>query len=70
MPDVEQEVYLALWKRLQTLELMASLSSMHLYAARGYVSEEPKGFDISSGLTIRLVPMRKRLLTRGESSDG
>lgn len=62
----ELEAYLA---HFRTLELMASLSSMQLYAARGYVSEEPQEFDIGSGLTIRLVPMRKRLLSRDESSE-
>ena len=54
----------ALQAGFSSLELMASLSSAHLYAACGYVPEEPKEFDIGSGLTIRMVPMRKHLGTR------
>ncbi len=54
----------ALKAHFNTLELMASLSSTHLYAACGYVAEEPQELDIGSGLTITLVAMRKHLATK------
>lgn len=54
----------ALKAHFSTLELIASLSSADLYAAFGYVAEEPREFDIGSGLTITLVPMRKHLATK------
>lgn len=51
----------ALQADFDSLELMASLSSTHLYAACGYVAETPREFDIGSGLTITLVPMTKHV---------
>lgn len=60
----------ALKAGFSSLELMASLSSAHLYAAAGYVAELPREFDIGSGLTIKLVPMDKHLAAKplpGES---
>lgn len=42
-------------------ELMATLSGVKLYAARGYVGEPEVHFDVGSGDTITLVPMRKSL---------
>jgi len=60
----------ALKAHFSTLELMASLSSMQLYAACGYVAEEPREFDIGSGLTITLVPMRKHLATKPLPGEG
>ena len=54
----------ALKAHFSMLKLMASLSSTQLYAAHGYISEKPREFDIGSGLTITLVPMRKHLTTK------
>ena len=54
----------ALQAGFSSLELMASLSSTYLYAACGYVPEQPREFNIGSGLTILMVPMRKHLGTK------
>jgi GNAT superfamily N-acetyltransferase len=42
-------------------ELMATLPGVHLYAARGYESDAPVDWPLNDGVTIRFVPMRKRV---------
>jgi hypothetical protein len=44
------------------VELMATLPGVRLYAAHGYASGVSVEYDLGSGLTIEIVPMRKSLL--------
>ena len=41
-------------------ELMATLTGLRLYAARGYVAGDPVRWPLGDGLTIEFVPMSKR----------
>jgi GNAT superfamily N-acetyltransferase len=43
------------------LELMATLPGVRLYRARGYLPGEPVEWPVPGNLTIRFVPMSKRL---------
>ena len=45
----------------RSLELMATLPGVRLYAARGYEGEEQVKYEIADGVTIEFVPMRKEL---------
>lgn len=45
----------------RSLELMATLPGVKLYAARGYEAGEPVEYEIAEGVTIEFVPMRKSL---------
>ena len=46
----------------QSLELMATLPGVKLYAACGYESHEPFELELGNGVKLGLVPMSKRLL--------
>jgi GNAT superfamily N-acetyltransferase len=45
----------------RSLELMATLPGVRLYAARGYEAGEQVEYEIADGVTIEFVPMRKEL---------
>lgn len=45
----------------RSLELMATLPGVKLYAARGYEAEEQVEYEIADGVTIEFVPMRKEI---------
>ena len=45
----------------RSLELMATLPGVRLYAARGYNAGERVGYEIKEGVRLELVPMRKAL---------
>ena len=45
----------------RSLELMATLPGVRLYAARGYEAGERVEYETAKGVTIELVPMRKEL---------
>src|SRR5215213_8779068 len=45
----------------RSLELMATLPGVRLYAARGYVAGEQVEYEIADGVTIEFVPMKKEL---------
>ena len=45
----------------RSLELMATLPGVRLYAARGYEGSERVAYEIGVGVTIEFVPMRKEL---------
>lgn len=45
-----------------SVELMATLPGVKLYAARGYVGDAQVQFDVGSGERIEFIPMRKDLL--------
>lgn len=45
----------------RSLELMATLPGVKLYAARGYEAAEPVSYETPDGVSIELVPMRKEL---------
>jgi GNAT superfamily N-acetyltransferase len=45
-----------------SVELMATLPGVKLYAARGYIGGPIVRFDVGSGETIEFIPMRKPLL--------
>ena len=45
----------------RSLELMATLPGVRLYAARGYEAGEQVEYEIAGGVTIEFVPMRKEL---------
>ena len=45
----------------RSLELMATLPGVRLYAARGYEAGEQVEYDIADGVRIEFVPMRKEL---------
>jgi GNAT superfamily N-acetyltransferase len=52
----------------RSLELMATLPGVRLYAARGYAAGARVEYEIADGVTIEFVPMRKELkeVTSGE----
>src|SRR5919107_1519990 len=45
----------------RSLELMATLPGVRLYAARGYEAGEQVAYEIAEGVKIEFVPMRKEL---------
>lgn len=45
----------------RSLELMATLPGIRLYAARGYEAGERVTYEIADGVRLALVPMRKEL---------
>jgi GNAT superfamily N-acetyltransferase len=45
-----------------SVELMATLPGVKLYAARGYAGDAQVQFDVGSGERIEFIPMRKDLL--------
>ena len=45
----------------RSLELMATLPGVRLYAARGYEAAGQVEYEIAEGVTIEFVPMRKQL---------
>ncbi len=45
----------------RSVELMATLPGVRLYAARGYEAGERVGYEIKEGVRLELVPMRKAL---------
>src|SRR5215213_1974415 len=45
----------------RSLELMATLPGVRLYAARGYEAGERVEYETADGVTIEFVPMRKEL---------
>src|SRR5215210_5207787 len=45
----------------RSLELMATLPGVRLYAARGYEAGEQVSYEIAGGVRIEFVPMRKEL---------
>ena len=45
----------------RSLELMATLPGVRLYAARGYVAGEQVEYEIAEGIKIEFVPMKKAL---------
>jgi GNAT superfamily N-acetyltransferase len=45
----------------RSVELMATLPGVRLYAARGYEAAEQVAYEIADGVTIEFVPMRKEL---------
>ena len=50
-------------------EMMATLPGVRLYAARGYVAEDPIQWPIGAGLTITFVPMTKRVADNALAVD-
>jgi len=46
-----------------SVELMATLPGVKLYAARGYVGASEVTFDVGGGEVIEFIPMRKSLLS-------
>lgn len=53
----------------RSLELMATLPGVRLYAACGYVGSEPLQYTLPSGKTIEFVPMKKKIAERESRSD-
>ena len=45
-----------------SVELMATLPGVKLYAAHGYIGAQPVHFDVGQGESIEFIPMRKSLL--------
>jgi GNAT superfamily N-acetyltransferase len=45
----------------RTIELMATLPGVRLYAARGYEAGRRVAYEIAGGVTIEFVPMKKTL---------
>lgn len=45
----------------RTVELMATLPGVRLYAARGYAAAEQVEYEMADGVRLELVPMRKSL---------
>jgi GNAT superfamily N-acetyltransferase len=45
-----------------SVELMATLPGVKLYAAHGYIGAQPVHFDVGLGESIEFIPMRKSLL--------
>src|SRR5215204_2744220 len=45
----------------RSLELMATLPGVRLYAARGYEGSERVGYELADGVRVEFVPMRKKL---------
>ena len=45
----------------RSLELMSTLPGLKMYSACGFVAEEPVNYELSPGLTIEFVPMKKML---------
>jgi GNAT superfamily N-acetyltransferase len=51
----------ALRAGFSSLETMATLTGMQLYRACGYIPDSPIDYALPGGLTIRFVPMHKKL---------
>ncbi|MDT5271863.1 MAG: hypothetical protein QOH49_4049 [Acidobacteriota bacterium] len=45
----------------RSVELMATLPGVRLYAARGYEARESVTYEIADGVSVEFVPMRKEL---------
>ncbi len=54
----------------RSLELMATLPGVRLYAARGYEAGERVSYELAGGVTIGLVPMRKELTETRDDERG
>jgi len=56
----------ALSTGFRSLELMSTLPGLKMYSACGFVAGEQVNYELSPGLTIEFVPMKKRLQVKSE----